>query len=335
MAPREGIARLEQYGYTPDEAGFLYLAALHSGYFLRRQFNEFLGQERGANAQRFVEKLVARRHAQRERYQVNQFVYHIRGKGIYSRLGQVDNRNRREKTPFIVKRKLMCLDFVLAHLDHRFLATEAEKVEYFVVERGIEVESLPSRRYQSRSTTETTERFFIEKFPMYLDASSSSLTAPVVHFAYVDEGVQSLEGFSTFARQHRRLFEALRHFEVVYVGTESRWFARAETIFRNQFPGTSTVTLLSPEARELIDYFEARRKFETRDFRGLDTNRIVQYRQEKLKFAGDANDQLYRRWLDGGTNALYPQSDGTHDARFRPHLLTHEYGMFGGIQRAS
>lgn len=335
MAPREGIARLEQYGYTPDEAGFLFLAALHSGYFLRRQFNEFLCQERGANAQRFVEKLVARRHAQRERYQVNQFVYHIRGKGIYSRLGQVDNRNRREKTPFTVKRKLMCLDFVLAHLDHRFLATETEKVEYFVVERGIEVESLPSRRYQSRSTTETTERFFIEKFPMYLDASSSSLTAPVVHFAYVDEGVQSLEGFSTFARQHRRLFEALRHFEVVYVAAESRWFARAEAIFRNLFPGLSSVASLSPEEHELIDYFEARRKFETRDFRGLDTNRIVQYRQEKLKFAGDANDQLYRRWLDGGTNAMYPRSGETHEVRFRPYLLSHEYGIFGGIRRAS
>ena len=321
--PKEGITRLEQYGYTPDEAGFLYLAALHSGYFLRRQFNEFLGQERGANAQRFVEKLIARRHAQRERYQLNQFVYHIRGKGIYSRLGQVDNRNRREKTPFTVKRKLMCLDFVLAHLDHRFLATEAEKVEYFVVERGIEVESLPGRCYQSRSTTETTERFFIEKFPMYLNASSSCGAVPLVHFAYVDEGVQSLEGFSTFVRQHRRLFEALRHFEVVYVGTESRWFARAEAILRNQFAGTSTVTLLAPEARELIEYFEARRKFETRDFRGLDTNRIVQYRQEKLKFAGDANDQLYRRWLDGGINALHPQSRGTVEARFRPHLLTH------------
>ena len=39
----ERIARLEELGYTEREAAFLVLAALHSGYFLRRQYQEFLG----------------------------------------------------------------------------------------------------------------------------------------------------------------------------------------------------------------------------------------------------------------------------------------------------
>ena len=338
---QEGIERLTQYGYTPEEAQFLTLAALHSGYFVRRQFNEFLGQERGGNAQRFTQKLIALRHARRESYLIALFVYHIRAKGIYGRLGQVDNRNRREKGPFTVKRKLMCLDFVLAHRDRRFLATEAEKVEYFVVEHGVPIEYLPARRYQSRQSTEATDRFFVEKLPIYIDKPAASdepcdaTAAPVVRFAYVDEGTQSTEGFATFLSQHRRLFHALGRFEVVYAATDARWFAKAESTFR-RLAGAQAANQPTqfPDALDLIEYFETRRKFETRDFTGLDTNRIVRYRGEKRKFSTDEYEQMYRRWVEGGAQAVFPQAN-TPAASFRTHLLPHDYDTFGVLRNAS
>src|SRR5579871_2475165 len=139
------ISSLQHYGYTEQEARFLALAAPHSGYFTARQYEQFLGVKRGGTSQRLIEKLLSRRHALSERYQGSQVVYHIRGKGIYHRLGQSDNRNRRDRAPFTIKRKLMCLDFVLAHVDQRFLNTEREKVEYFTVDRQVDIELLPSR----------------------------------------------------------------------------------------------------------------------------------------------------------------------------------------------
>src|SRR5437867_2213647 len=131
---QEAIESLQRLGYTPDEAGFLYLAAVHSGYFVRRQFSEFLDQPRGGTAARLVEKLMQTRHVEVSNFRSNRLIYHIRAKQIYNRLGQTDNRNRREKAPLTIKRKLMCLDFVLAHREERYLATESEKVSYFAGE---------------------------------------------------------------------------------------------------------------------------------------------------------------------------------------------------------
>lgn len=331
---QEGIERLRHYGYSSEEAHFLTLAALHSGYFVRRQFNEFLGQERGGNAQRFIEKLSARRHVQCERYLTNFFVYHIRAKGIYNRLGQIDNRNRRERAPFTVKRKLMCLDFVLAHRAHRYLETEAEKVGYLAVERSVPIEFLPGRRYQSRRTTQTTERFFVEKFPMFVEEPSG--TAPVVHFTYIDEGAQSIEGFATFLTQHRQMFDVLGQFEVTYVAGEQRWFAKAESTFRRLVGRTlETAPPASPDTLDLIEYFETRRKFDKREFGGLDTERIVRYREQKRTFATESHDQMYGRWLEGGTAAIFPQSSPARKATFSTYLIAHDYEAFGGLRNAS
>jgi|SRR5579883_1931856 hypothetical protein len=331
----ESIARLQPYGYTREEAQFLSLAALHSGYFVRRQFNEFLGQQRGGHAQRFIEKLLARRHAQCERYQTNQLVYHIRGKGIYARLGQRDNRNRRDKAPFTIKRKLMCLDFVLAHRGHRFLETEAEKVEYFVVERGIGVDSLPARRYQSRRAAETAERFFVEKLPIFVDAPAPPLPSPVVHFAYIDEGAQSADGFATFLRQHRFLFTALGQFEVVYAAARPQWFKQAEAIFRHLCGPSADANPLAPEAQDLIEYFQARRKFETRNFTGFDAERIIRYREEKRRFDRAEHEEQYRIWLESGIASLFPEGKQQSGGSFRTHSLAFDYEIFGGVRHAS
>jgi hypothetical protein len=47
MTNQERICNLKMLGYTDREAEFLCLAALHSGYFVRRQFLGFAGRERG------------------------------------------------------------------------------------------------------------------------------------------------------------------------------------------------------------------------------------------------------------------------------------------------
>jgi hypothetical protein len=331
----ESMIRLQQYGYTHEEAQFLSLAALHSGYFVRRQFNEFLGQQRGGNAQRFIEKLLRRRHAQCERYQTNQFVYHIRGKGIYASLGQRDNRNRREKAPFTIKRKLMCLDFVLAHRNCRFLETETEKVEYFVAERGLDMQCLPARQYQSRRASESAEHFFVDKLPIFLDGSCSPLSSAVVHFAYIDEGAQSPDGFATFLRRHRPLFQALGQFEVIYAAAHPQWFPRAEEIFRRICGAKGSEYPLPPEAQQLLEYFQARRKFERRDFSGFDAERIIRYREEKRRFGGEQYEDLYRRWIKCGTAALFPHSAEQSAGSFRTHLLACDYDIFGGIRHVS
>src|SRR3954465_645202 len=157
-------APLQDLGYTEREAQFIELAALHSGYFVRRQFNAFLGQPRGRAAADLIEKLVHRHHVTCEVFFGHAHVYHLSAKPLYTLLGEPDNRHRRHRSPFGIKTKLMTLDYVLAHREARFLATEDARVAYFT-ERGIDRARLPQLVYRARRGGPSTARYFVEKFP--------------------------------------------------------------------------------------------------------------------------------------------------------------------------
>ena len=215
-------AALQGFGYTEREAQFIELAALHSGYFLRRQFNTFLGRSRGRAADDFIQKLFRREHVTCDVFLRHAHVYHLSAKPLYTLLGEPDNRHRRSRSPIGIKSKLMTLDFVLAHRDVQFLATERARVTYFA-ERGVELEQLPHLVYRAHKGGDTTARYFVEKFPL------SVLDDGSVGLSYIDPGEYSVEGFETFLDRYTKLIDSLPHVRITYVADTSRNFADAAT----------------------------------------------------------------------------------------------------------
>ena len=61
--PRMYTIALGSFGYTEDEARFLYLVATHSGYFTCQQFVRFIQGKPGKRSQSLVRKLVEKGHA--------------------------------------------------------------------------------------------------------------------------------------------------------------------------------------------------------------------------------------------------------------------------------
>jgi len=174
----EQVEGLMFLGYTAREAAFLCLVALHSGYSIRRQYCRFLGLTSGRPDDLLVRKILARKHAREHPTCGRTRLYHLCARPFYSAIGQPHNRHRRTRPAFAVKAKLMALDYVLTHLNHRFLATEEEKIDYFRRERGIPPAMLPVKRYRSRWTAAVTERYFVDKFPVYLCMKAIRSEAP-------------------------------------------------------------------------------------------------------------------------------------------------------------
>jgi len=227
----ERIARLEELGYTEREAAFLVLAALHSGYFLRRQYREFLGMSPGHADATLAEKVVAKGHAQAFSSLGKTLVYHLCTRPFYNAIDEPDNRHRRARPPFAVKVKLMALDYVLAEPGRSFLATEEEKVAFFAGKLGVPNEKLPAKVYRSRTSGSTTRRYFVDKFPISVDGVPGRDRA-VVSFCYVDEGVIATPSLETYLREYADLFRSLGSVRVVYVTTRSMGFAWVERAFR-------------------------------------------------------------------------------------------------------
>jgi hypothetical protein len=109
----ERINALQSLGYNEREAAFLCLAALHSGYFFRRQYHAFAGVETGKASLLLEEKLTERRHAKVISFAYGTQLYHLCSRPFYEALGESNNRHRRSRAPLSIKAKLMGLDYVL------------------------------------------------------------------------------------------------------------------------------------------------------------------------------------------------------------------------------
>jgi hypothetical protein len=64
----EQIERIKGLGYTESEAHFLYIVAIHSGYFTLRQFCTFTRAARGKRSFLFARKLLQSEHASMRDY---------------------------------------------------------------------------------------------------------------------------------------------------------------------------------------------------------------------------------------------------------------------------
>jgi hypothetical protein len=133
----ERSAALEAFGFTTHQATFLTTVALHSGYCLRRQYTAFAGLKYG-NGTRFLDSLVERGFAGRVVFRAERgVIYHLFSHPVYTAIGHENSRNRRHLSPAQLARKLMLLDFVVAHPEYDWYVTRADKLDLLVTRRGV------------------------------------------------------------------------------------------------------------------------------------------------------------------------------------------------------
>jgi hypothetical protein len=338
LTNRERVQALQRFGYSAREAGFLCKSALHGGYFLRRQYAQFLGGQPGGSAAGLIEKVLDNGHAKGTTYASNTHIYHLGARPFYAALGQEDNRNRRLRQPATIKNKLMGLDFVLGQPDRQYLATEQEKLDYFAGDLQIDLAVLPIKRYAGagQSCDRSTDRFFVEKFPIFLSPSPQAAAAPVVSFSYVDDGQAGISGFCTFLQHYALLWANLRKFEVIYVAGSDLHFDAAASAFHKfmaQFSGVQSEPADSLIGR-MLQHFEARRLQENQEWASFDRAKLTRFREERREFSGEKHETLYRQWkATGGAAAriaLKPQTAlAPAQGMFSSCKLDHTYDLFG------
>jgi hypothetical protein len=213
---------VERFGYSTREAGFLVLAALHSGYFLRRQYCAYLGVGFGYPDDVLTSKLLRLGHAREVSLFYGRKLYRIHSKPIYAALGAADNRNRRMHNPETIQARLMGLDYALSRPDATWYPTETDRVSLFTDQLGISKQHLPTRRYASRNGARATFRYFVDRPPM--------ITLPgdtTVHFCFADPGYHTGDGFISFLDDYRPLLSRVDRSHVIYLApTPSRSIER-------------------------------------------------------------------------------------------------------------
>jgi hypothetical protein len=281
---------LHLLGYIKRESEFLFLVATHSGYFTNRQYKSFAQTESGSVSHAFIRKLLERKHATYHAYRSGGRVYHLFARKVYQAIERENLRTRKKHQLEYVKTRLVALDFVLAHPQHSYLETEADKVGFFEREYNLGREALPVKLYRARKSAEVAPRYFVDRFPMFLNRSS---TPPVLTFTYVDSGAVTLDGFGTHLRAYLGLFQAVRRFEFLYIAPTARLFQAAESEFHH------VVYRWHEQSKciSLLDYFRVRKAWDAKE--RVASADVVLLKEAQGRYAGKNFEDVYERWRNG------------------------------------
>jgi hypothetical protein len=329
MTERRRIEALRAFGYTPREAAFIALAALHGGYFLGRQYAAFIGAKRGRPDHVLVRKAVALGHCASRRFPGGSRVHHLGSRPLFAALGDPDNRNRRPRPPVGVLRNLMRLDFAVEHPDLDFLVTEREKVAHFLALPGVAAAHLPGRIYRSRSSPSETTRYFVDKTPVFLrpgGAGGSGATG----FCYVEAGASSVAGFETFMDQYRSLLARLPRSFLVYAANSDRRFPSARRAF-DRF-AASLGARRAGVGERLVEWFRLEEIYERERFDLLVREDLICLRHLRREFQDGDLRSLFPLWKSAGDRAVLDRLRDERQAAANPvvefstHLLRYRYG---------
>ena len=286
------IPSLQSIGYLEREASFLYLVAVHSGYFLRRQYARFAGRDGGTLFARFLKKANRRRHIHVIECGYGWHIYHLTSKTVYEALGRRDSQNRRMKGDGQIKSRLMTLDFILANLDTSLLEDEASKVEFFLTQCGVRREVLPCSNVGR-------PMYFPDCFPVFVSNSG------VPRFTFFDEGQATVTRFERYLGQYRTLFEALGQFELIFVADRESNSARAKAAFNRFLPadrlrGITSMTPLGVE--HFLEYLDASQRYDMKG--GITSARDLEVlREGERLYTTLEHRALQAAWNNGSTNA--------------------------------
>ena len=87
IANENRILALREIGYTTREAEFLCLAAVFSGFFLRRQYCQFINRGSGYPVDQLAKKLIGRGHAREIHTDRRTLLYHLCSRPLYAAIG--------------------------------------------------------------------------------------------------------------------------------------------------------------------------------------------------------------------------------------------------------
>jgi len=323
------LEALKALGYTESEARFLYVVATHSGYFVARQFLAFTCGHWGKRATTFWHKLHTKKHARTEYFPLHGKVYHVFSRKLYAQLGRENLRNRREHEFEYIQRRIGMLDFVLSHPQHKYLETEPDKVSYFCNQLKVPTHFLPAKIYCGQKTSQPTVRYFVDKFPMFLDGNSSA-SSPVVTFTYLQGPEASLTEFVHHLQAYLPLFRQLSEFQFLYLARLDSHFAKAKEVFDS----TVAIPLASDVSAELCRYFQIRKAWDFRQYRSVSDGDLIFRNQAKTRFVGERFEHLYRGWKAGRvTEADIRQEFGGTSRPVIPHFRTEILIRFGAPER--
>lgn len=285
----DSSACLEARGYSRREAEFIQIVAFFSGHFVARQYSGYVGCRRGRVENLFLRRLQKRRHvrvtaARPRRYQ-------LIGEEVYEEAGTTPGTHARRATLDKSARRILGLDFVLAHREMEFLPRVADKAAFFRDELGVAEERLPAAIFGGRRKVGGCRRVFPDGFPIFVERDADGRPRSI-GFTYVCEGRFRPARLRRYLQRYRPLWKSLPvPLRLFFVATSPRPFRRAQDEFAKCILGGAAL-----DGRESFrEYCRIRQRFEAGD-PTLEVQEYVTLSKGREHFRGEGYETAYREF---------------------------------------
>jgi hypothetical protein len=324
----EHLEAIRTFGYTEAEAHFLYIVAVHSGYFTQKQFGNLMQCKPGRPVHAFIERASEKGHLKEIALQNNARVYQLSYRPIYESIQKENIRNRRSHSLEFVKTRLAILDFVLEHPDNDYLEGEPDKIRYFEEQLHMDRKDMPGRIYKGSNQSPDAVRYFVDKFPMFFGNESSSQRL-IPTFTFIDPGFENIKGFRLHLEAYTAFLRHLPRFVFVYACPVTNTFHAAEQAFRDLI---AVPVHLQPA--QAVRYFRLRSAWDSKRYEAFSNDDLEFLNRAPYQFAGDAIESLYSNWIAGSlgneqlTLALKRLLGHERNVQFKTYKLTCNYFLF-------
>jgi hypothetical protein len=314
---QDQLDRLRDFGFNEQEAHFLYLAATHSGYFTRHQFLSFTHQTKGCLVHRFTTKLLTQHHALATQYGHKTYIFKLTSRKIYDLIGKQDLRDHRFHTADFIRKRLLVLDFVLAHPGLQYLESPEEKLKFFHEQLGIPASLFLGQTDRTEGLDPSLNRFFKDRFPVFVSPRNRSTPGwALPTFVYCDPAHHGISWFVGYLNRHHIFLRRLPAFKFIYAAP-TRWkLDRASQVFTALFENVNR-----PDPEHLTHYFQIRRLWETGQNGSLTRADRDLLRAGDKQYKGEPFESGYQKWFAAGL------SEVDLDALFGPSFLRQEIGF--------
>jgi len=152
-------------------------------------------------------------------------------------------------------------------------------------------QSLPTKRYAGAIHKKATDRYFVDKFPMFFRPDSS----PVVNFTFIDPGWENLKSFENHLFAYSSLFGVLQDVRLTYVATRSTRFESARKMFLSIVDRPPKVD----PGEEVLRYFRLREAWEANKYTLFSNDDIERLNELTQRFGKHPCQERYPAWRDG------------------------------------
>jgi hypothetical protein len=188
--------------------------------------------------------------------------------------------------------------------------------------------SLPSRTYRGANKVPDTIRYFVDKFPLFLDSTLPG--EPRVTLTFIDPGLRNLQAFQTHLDAYSSFLNRIPRFAFLFASLDARLCTPAERLFRE-----ATDPQPGRLSEQVARYFRLRADWEAKHYELLKDPDIEFMNHAKQCFPGQVFERAFADWKAGRLEQRDLIAVGENRPRRRQEiesktcLLLRDYSSFG------